>query len=226
MVRHSFTPIVVYQILALFIIFIGVNSTPLLTQKRGICATEDPDPVFLDAVANVRHDESNPSKDTESRNGPIEIETWFHIVSSKAEEYQVTDDMINQQVHTTEEIQITSFYHCLLITALPPAINSPNIIPRRRNNVPSPRRNKTRQRQLGPRQRRHRHEKSPSKRNLQNPKRLFPNKSPSSTRPIRPNLLILQSKQRSLRQRLRILHPSRPKYKLHKSSIKLRERRM
>lgn len=98
MVRHSFTPIVVYQILTLFIIFVGVNSTPLLTQKRGICATEDPDPVFLDAVANVRHDESNPSKDTESRNGPIEIETWFHIVSSKAEEYQVTDDMINQQL--------------------------------------------------------------------------------------------------------------------------------
>lgn len=103
MVRHSFTPLAVYQILTLTltlsILFNRVNTTPLVTQKRGICATEDPDPSFLDAVQNVQHDESNPTQNSESRNGPIEIETWFHIVSSKDEKDQVTDDMINQQVH-------------------------------------------------------------------------------------------------------------------------------
>lgn len=68
-------------------------------QKRGICATEDPDPSFLSALDQVRVKETRPdAAGSEARRGPIEIETWFHIVASKAEAGQVTDAMINSQV--------------------------------------------------------------------------------------------------------------------------------
>lgn len=99
MVRHSFAPVVLL-LTALNLLFLQTHSTPLAThQKRGICGTEHPDPAFLDAVHNVRVDESNSNAtDSEARGGPIEIETWFHIVSSKAEAGQVSDDMINSQV--------------------------------------------------------------------------------------------------------------------------------
>lgn len=95
MVRHSFASFVVLVTALL----LQAYCSPVVFQKRGICATEDPDPSFLDAVQNVQTDESHPdTAGSEARNGPIEIETWFHIVSSKAESGQVSDDMINNQV--------------------------------------------------------------------------------------------------------------------------------
>lgn len=94
MVRHSFAPLVV---LALFIL--QAQCTPVrFFQKRGICATEDPDSSFLSALDLVQVDETRPSAGSEARQGPIEIDTWFHIVTSRAEADQVTTDMINSQV--------------------------------------------------------------------------------------------------------------------------------
>lgn len=96
MVCHSF---------ALFVVFLAVvcsvqvQSSPVVSEKRGICATEEPDTVFLNALERVRIDESRPREaGSESREGPIEIETWFHIIASKAERDQVSDDMIDSQV--------------------------------------------------------------------------------------------------------------------------------
>lgn len=96
MVCHSFAPLVVL-VSALFIL--QGQCSPFLVQKRGICATEDPDTSFLSALEQVKGDEAQPHPaGSEARQGPIEIETWFHIVSSKSEIGQVSDDMINAQV--------------------------------------------------------------------------------------------------------------------------------
>ena len=96
MVCHSFAPFVV---LLAALCSVQVQCSPVVSEKRGICATEEPDTVFLNALERVRTDESHPQKaGSESRDGPIEIETWFHIITSKAEQYQVSDDMINSQV--------------------------------------------------------------------------------------------------------------------------------
>ncbi|KAJ5693326.1 hypothetical protein N7462_002749 [Penicillium macrosclerotiorum] len=93
---HSFAPLAVL-ITALFLL--QVHCSPAAFQKRGICATEDPDASFLSALQQVRGDESQADEaGTEARTGPIEIETWFHIISSRAERNQVTDSMINSQV--------------------------------------------------------------------------------------------------------------------------------
>ena len=71
----------------------------MVSEKRGICATEEPDTAFLNALERVRTDESHPQEaGSEFRDGPIEIETWFHIITSKAKQDQVSDDMINSQV--------------------------------------------------------------------------------------------------------------------------------
>ena len=96
MVCHSFTPLVVL-ITALFCL--QAQCKPVYFQKRGFCATEDPDASFLDAVQNVKVDETRPDPaGSQARKGPIEIETWFHIISSKSEEHQVSDNMIDDQV--------------------------------------------------------------------------------------------------------------------------------
>lgn len=96
MVRHSFAPLVVL-VTALYIL--QAQCTPVVIQKRGICATEDPDPSFLSALDQVQVDETRPdAAGSEARRGPIEIETWFHIVTSRAEAGQVTNAMINSQV--------------------------------------------------------------------------------------------------------------------------------
>jgi hypothetical protein len=96
MVRHSFAPLVVL-VTALYIL--QAQCTPVVFQKRGICATEDPDPSFLSALGQVQVGETRSlHAGSEARHGPIEIETWFHIVASKAEAGQVTNAMINSQV--------------------------------------------------------------------------------------------------------------------------------
>lgn len=96
MVCHSFAPLV---ILLAALRSVQVQCSPVLSERRGICATEEPDPVFLNALERVRTDESRPQEaGSESRDGPIEIETWFHIITSKAEQDQVSDDMIDSQV--------------------------------------------------------------------------------------------------------------------------------
>lgn len=96
MVCHSFMPLV---LLATGFFLLQAQSSPLVFQKRGICATEDPDASFLSALQQVKVDEAHPSLAvSQARQAPIEIETWFHIVSSHAEVGQVTDYMINSQV--------------------------------------------------------------------------------------------------------------------------------
>lgn len=96
MVCHSFAPLVV---LVAALLFLQAQGKPVRVQKRGFCATENPDATFLDAVHNVKVDETRPKPTgSEAREGPIEIETWFHIVSSKSEENQVSDNMVDDQV--------------------------------------------------------------------------------------------------------------------------------
>jgi hypothetical protein len=53
--------------------------------------------VFLNEVGRLKSDEANPAG-SQARKAPIEIEAWFHIISSRAESSQVSDDMINAQV--------------------------------------------------------------------------------------------------------------------------------
>lgn len=100
MVIHSFAPLV---ILATVFFFLQVRCSPVVIQKRGICATEDPSASFLSAVRRVNAEEGRlgSTGSTQSREGPIEIETWFHIISSRAEARQVSDDMIQAQVNWT-----------------------------------------------------------------------------------------------------------------------------
>lgn len=96
MVCHSFQSLIIL-ITAFF--FLPVHSSPLVFQKRGVCATEEPDPSLLQALQQVKLNETQPNTSgSEARQGPIEIETWFHIISSRSEVGQVTDDMINNQV--------------------------------------------------------------------------------------------------------------------------------
>lgn len=78
-------------------LFLQVQCSPFALQKRGACATEDPDAVFLYEVGRLKSNEAN-SASSQARKVPIEIETWFHIISSQAESTQVSDDMINAQV--------------------------------------------------------------------------------------------------------------------------------
>jgi hypothetical protein len=96
MVCHSLAPFVV---LVTTLFSLQAQCSPVVFEQRGICATEDPDTSFLDALERVRTDETQlPETGSEARNGPIEIETWFHIITSKAEQDQVSDDMVDSQV--------------------------------------------------------------------------------------------------------------------------------
>ncbi|KAJ5641584.1 hypothetical protein N7490_005584 [Penicillium lividum] len=101
MVRHSFMSLVLF---ATALVLLQVQSSPLVVQKRGICATEDPDASFLHALQQVKVDEAHPDPTaSQARQAPIEIETWFHIVSSHAEVDQVTDYMINSQLSILQD---------------------------------------------------------------------------------------------------------------------------
>lgn len=96
MVCHSFAPLVV---LVTALLCLQVRCSPVVVQKRGICATEDPDASFLRAIQRVNNKENHPDPaGSEARQGPIEVPTWFHIITSKAEAGQVSDDMIHAQV--------------------------------------------------------------------------------------------------------------------------------
>ncbi|KAJ5443637.1 uncharacterized protein N7458_007509 [Penicillium daleae] len=95
MVCHSFAPFVV---LVTTFYFLQAQCSPVVFEHRGICATEDPDTSFLSALERVKTDETQPhDAGSESRNGPIEIETWFHIITRKADQDQVSDDMVDSQ---------------------------------------------------------------------------------------------------------------------------------
>ncbi|KAI2788348.1 Extracellular metalloprotease [Penicillium oxalicum] len=93
MVFHS----VALLIIAAALHILQGQCSPLVTQQRGICATEDPEPSFLHAVQRVRNDDST-NRGSPTREGPIEIDTWFHIVSSSDLQNQVTDEMIDAQL--------------------------------------------------------------------------------------------------------------------------------
>jgi hypothetical protein len=92
MVCHSF-----FQLMILVTLCLQARCSPLTFQKRGACATEDPSAGFLHEVGRLKSDEAKYAS-SQARQAPIEIETWFHIISSKSESTQVTDDMINSQV--------------------------------------------------------------------------------------------------------------------------------
>ncbi|KAJ5476948.1 Extracellular metalloprotease [Penicillium diatomitis] len=94
MVFHS-SYLLVIVTAALF--FLQGQCKPLDVQTRGICATEDPEPSFLNAVQRV-HTNEVKNQGSPARDGPIEIDTWFHIVSSSAARDQVTDDMVDAQL--------------------------------------------------------------------------------------------------------------------------------
>ncbi|KAJ6032412.1 Extracellular metalloprotease [Penicillium herquei] len=101
MVRHSFQSVLFIITLCLF-----AQGSPLISQKRGICATEDPDASFLNALQEVKDGEIQSNRSiitSEARNAPIEIETWFHIVSTQANRDQVTDYMINCQLSILQD---------------------------------------------------------------------------------------------------------------------------
>lgn len=94
MVRHSFFQLVVL----ITSLFLQAHGSPLAQQIRGACATEDPDEHFLNEIGRMKSSEANAANTTQARRAPVEIGTWFHIVSSKAESEQVTDDMVDSQV--------------------------------------------------------------------------------------------------------------------------------
>jgi hypothetical protein len=81
-----------------------VECSPLSIQKRGACATEDPGPDFVLEVGRLKSDEAELGS-SQARKAPIEIDTWFHIISSKSETAQVSDDMINSQVSFAFSVQ-------------------------------------------------------------------------------------------------------------------------
>ncbi|KAJ6096770.1 hypothetical protein N7486_007516 [Penicillium sp. IBT 16267x] len=109
MVCHSFMPFV---LLATTLFLLQAQSSPLVFQKRGICATEDPDASFLHALQQVKVDEVHPGPPvSQARQAPIEIETWFHIISSHAEVGQVTDYMINSQLSILQDAYEDSAIH-------------------------------------------------------------------------------------------------------------------
>ncbi|KAJ5726500.1 Extracellular metalloprotease [Penicillium malachiteum] len=86
MVRHSFQSVLLIITLCSF-----VQGSPLISQKRGICATEDPDASFLDALQEVKDGEIQSNRSiitSEARNAPIEIETWFHILLILQDSYE------------------------------------------------------------------------------------------------------------------------------------------
>ncbi|KAJ5888870.1 hypothetical protein N7495_008911 [Penicillium taxi] len=93
---HSFASLVV---IVATIFLLQVHCSPIISHVRGICATENPDASFLNSLLQVKSDEARliPAG-SEARQSPIEIETWFHIISSRSEVSQVSDDMINSQL--------------------------------------------------------------------------------------------------------------------------------
>lgn len=103
MVRHSF-----FQLMVLVAsLFLQVHCSPLTLQKRGACATEDPDESFLHEIGRLKSNKAGFAN-SQARKTPIEIETWFHVVSSKSESEQVSDDMIDAQVSQHPFIAIST----------------------------------------------------------------------------------------------------------------------
>ncbi|KAJ5199595.1 hypothetical protein N7491_009608 [Penicillium cf. griseofulvum] len=112
MVCHSF-----FQLMTLVTLCLQARCSPLTLHKRGACATEDPSAGFLHEVGRLKLDEAKYAG-SQARQAPIEIETWFHIISSKSESTQVTDDMINSQVSCSffdSHLSAHSFYPQLSI---------------------------------------------------------------------------------------------------------------
>ncbi|CAI7609514.1 unnamed protein product [Penicillium discolor] len=97
MACHSF-----FQLVVLVTLFLQVRCSPFAFQKRGACATEHPSADFLQALGRLKSDEADPAF-SQARKAPIEVETWFHIVSRKSESSQVTDDMINSQLSILQQ---------------------------------------------------------------------------------------------------------------------------
>ncbi|CAG7993963.1 unnamed protein product [Penicillium salamii] len=98
MVRHSFLQLVVL----VTSLALQAHCGPLALQTRGACATEDPDENFLSEIGRQKS-AAAASANTQARKAPIEIETWFHIVSSESESSQVTDDMADAQLSILQQ---------------------------------------------------------------------------------------------------------------------------
>lgn len=143
MVCHSFAPLVV---LLTALLFLQVRCSPVIFQKRGICATEDPDASFLRAVQRVKTKESRPdSTASEARQGPIEVATWFHIITSKTEAGQISDEMINAQVNN---VFMPVYFGCLVLT-LPAVCHSTRLLRGRCDQIQIARYHPLRQRYMG-----------------------------------------------------------------------------
>ncbi|KAL5336157.1 hypothetical protein BJX70DRAFT_390168 [Aspergillus crustosus] len=69
-------------------------------QGRGVCATSAPDEALKAEFKRLGTLANGAPSDEESRVAPepIEIETWFHVVSSKASGDMVSDEMITTQL--------------------------------------------------------------------------------------------------------------------------------
>jgi hypothetical protein len=70
-------------------------------QGRSLCATGGPDAAFRAEHERLGAFESKPSSvsyDMRRALEPIEIETWFHIVSGETDADLVTDEMVILQV--------------------------------------------------------------------------------------------------------------------------------
>lgn len=71
-------------------------------QGRSLCATGGPDAAFRAEHERLSAFESRPSSgsyDMRRALEPIEIETWFHIVSGETDADLVTDEMVILQLH-------------------------------------------------------------------------------------------------------------------------------
>ena len=92
--------------------------------QRGFCATSAPDESLRTEFRRLRLLGKDDLLDQESRKAiePIEIETWFHIVSSEASSDAVSDGMIATQVSRNPVSVLT----CVPITCAPVPIHPEN----------------------------------------------------------------------------------------------------
>ncbi|KKK24132.1 hypothetical protein P175DRAFT_0509452 [Aspergillus ochraceoroseus IBT 24754] len=90
----------IYLILA--ITSLPLNCLAISQWTRGFCATAPPNESLKTEFRrlNALESQHDPTLNPESREAvtPIEIETWFHIVSTEANAGQVSDEMISAQL--------------------------------------------------------------------------------------------------------------------------------
>ncbi|KAL2863607.1 zinc metalloprotease [Aspergillus lucknowensis] len=93
-----------FQVLLVFVIT-SLQQGCFADSRRGFCATAAPDDSLKAEFRRLSALEGVANVDQESRKAvePIEIATWFHVVSSKANGNIVSDEMLAAQLSSLQE---------------------------------------------------------------------------------------------------------------------------